>query len=467
MAAPTTNLDRTQSVTLANPTPPTNVPVNYQGTPPTPRGLAPAQAPAPDAVQLWLFADPLNGAVATQWSGTDALPVTAELAGKAEADGTEVTTTIGNSTGHSVLGGFSENPNPDHPSGGDLLPAAAAPVLDLVTDASDNTPDFTLTGDLVLGDTVRFQYSTNPGFGGASELTNTIDAAEDAANSITFTTGALAINTWYFRARIERPGHASSDWSNVETITLSSVSPEAAQFLARTSGLNATHTNAYTALIDGLVADGIWAKLDALYIFATQDVTTAKLNLKTSSYSCTSVGTQSFIADQGIQSPTYGHYLNTGLNAFPGDKNYKQNSAHMSCWVYAEVTDSTGVVGTVSTSPYPRQYLMPNYANGNTAHYRLNTNNGLSGSIPGVAGFALANRSDASSIQGYHNNVQTVSGADTSVALVDANFSFPDQLTGDQNARCSGGSFGSSLTSTEATNFYTRWRAYMTAVGAP
>ena len=97
--------------------------------------------------------------------------------------------------------------------------AAAAPTLTLLTDASDNTPDFSLLGDLVLNDTVRFQYSTSAVFSGASELTNTIDAAEDAANTISFTTGALASGTWYFRARIERPDAPVSGWSNTETIT--------------------------------------------------------------------------------------------------------------------------------------------------------------------------------------------------------------------------------------------------------
>ena len=122
MTVPSTNLDRSQSVTLANPTPPTNVAVTYQGTPPTPVGLAPA--PTQPLADAGLFADPLNGAVATQWTGTDALPVTAELAGKAEADGTEVTTVVGNTTGHSVLGDYTETPNASHPSSGGESPAA-------------------------------------------------------------------------------------------------------------------------------------------------------------------------------------------------------------------------------------------------------------------------------------------------------------------------------------------------------
>ena len=114
MAAPTTNLDRTQTVTLANPTPPTNVAALYQGTPPTPQGLSAVQTSTPDAVNLWLLADPLNGAVAAHWPPVPPPPT--ELAGKAEADGTEVTTAIGNSTGHSVLGNYTEAPNQTHPS---------------------------------------------------------------------------------------------------------------------------------------------------------------------------------------------------------------------------------------------------------------------------------------------------------------------------------------------------------------
>lgn len=94
------------------------------------------------------------------------------------------------------------------------------PTLTLTSGSSDNTPDFVLSGDLAVSDTVRFSYSTDSGFSGASEITNTIDAGEDAANSLSFATGALANGTWYFRARVERPPRGITAWSNVETITL-------------------------------------------------------------------------------------------------------------------------------------------------------------------------------------------------------------------------------------------------------
>ncbi len=123
--------------------------------------------------------------------------------------------------------------------------APAAPTLALTSPNTDTTPDFTLAGDLVVGDTVRFQYSTSSDFAGASELTNTIDAAEDTANAITFTTGALALGTWYFRARIERPdASASGDWSNTVTDTII-VAPTATTWNPsdKTAGLTLSNVN--------------------------------------------------------------------------------------------------------------------------------------------------------------------------------------------------------------------------------
>lgn len=95
-----------------------------------------------------------------------------------------------------------------------------APTLTITTGSSDNTPGFITSGDLALGDTVRFSYSTDSGFSGASEVTNTIDAAEDAANALSFATGSLANGTWYFRDRVERPPRGITAWSNTETLTI-------------------------------------------------------------------------------------------------------------------------------------------------------------------------------------------------------------------------------------------------------
>lgn len=351
----------------------------------------------------------------------------------------------------------------------------AAPTLDLETDETDLTPDFTLSGDLAEDDLVRFQYSTASDFTGATELTNTIDAAEDAANAISFSTGSLAADTWFFRARVERVGYLDSDWSNVETIELTgpSTGPEVSQFLARATTLtDPTRIAAYTALIEGLVTDGIWSKIDALYVFAAHDATTARLNLKSSSYTGTAItgsGPLVFIPDDGYDvNGTTNTYVDTNLNASTAGGNYTQDSAHMMCWCNPGHDDPTGgVVGTVSGST--QQYILPHYSFSLIAYFRLNTNSGgINVAVADGYGFTLANRSSSTAIQGYRNGASIVTGSEASQPLNNSNFSFPDQAAlADSSGVYCGGSFGGSLTAGEVADYYTHLRAFMTAVGVP
>jgi hypothetical protein len=125
-AVPASNLLRTTTILQANPTPPTNVPVVYQGTPPTQTGLTPAAAPAADVTPTGIiaFADPLNGAVAQSAVRIPTLPVTtpaAELAGKAEFSGltSKVDAAHGRLSQRGVVApAYSETPNASHPSYG-------------------------------------------------------------------------------------------------------------------------------------------------------------------------------------------------------------------------------------------------------------------------------------------------------------------------------------------------------------
>ena len=68
-------------------------------------------------------------------------------------------------------------------------------------------------------------------------------------------------------------------------------SPQALAYLARTVGGNEGGNGANIAtLIDGLVSDGVWAKLDALYVLAQQNQADARLNLVSASYPLTGSG---------------------------------------------------------------------------------------------------------------------------------------------------------------------------------
>lgn len=118
----------------------------------------------------------------------------------------------------------------------------ATPTLGLLSAASDNTPDFSVTGDLRVGDVIRFQYDTHSNFSAPTDVTNTIDAGEDAANELDFSTGALADGLTYFRVRIER-GAANSLWSNTVSETIDTVAPTISGALSPADGATGVALN--------------------------------------------------------------------------------------------------------------------------------------------------------------------------------------------------------------------------------
>lgn len=240
--------------------------------------------------------------------------------------------------------------------------------------------------------------------------------------------------------------------------------PQTTAFLARTSGLDATHTNAYKALINGLVADGVWAKLDLLNIFATQDVTTALLNLVSTSFSpATTSNAPTFAADRGYTGNGTNASINASYNPSTAGGNYTQNSAHYSSWV---VISNNGVweLGTEANTA-----LIASFS-GNI-HMRINdsTTSGAIAASTGGTGHYIASRTSSTVRTGYVNGASIGSaGSATSAAPANANFLSlfvaGQSGTSDQVAATS---IGGALTGTDASNFYNRMRTYMTAVGVP
>jgi hypothetical protein len=90
-------------------------------------------------------------------------------------------------------------------------------------------------------------------------------------------------------------------------------STESGNFLARTSGLNDTDKGNYDTLITGLVTDSVFATLESLWILAAPDSTNMLLNLCSSSYGLTQVGSGTFTASQGWAGNGSTGYFTTGL----------------------------------------------------------------------------------------------------------------------------------------------------------
>lgn len=243
-------------------------------------------------------------------------------------------------------------------------------------------------------------------------------------------------------------------------------------FIARTSGLDATHTNAYKELLDGLTEDGLFNSdgttnyFDFLYIFATQDATTALLSLVNSTFDASNANSLTFTADDGFTGDsTVGHYINSNFNSTTASSpKYTRNSAHISAWSLTSSASGGQIVSLVG-NPNNTTNIITRLP-GDETYMRVNDNS-ASGAIAtntDGSGHYIGNRSAFSARQAYKNgsSMGTYGSVDSGL-LENLNIEFLES----SNIQIAAGSAGASLDATQASNFYNRLRTYMTAVGVP
>jgi hypothetical protein len=258
------------------------------------------------------------------------------------------------------------------------------------------------------------------------------------------------------------------------TLTKSAASPASA-FLARTTGLDGTHVTAYTNLINGLVTDGVWAKLDVLHVYATQDATTALLNLVSTSFTGTANGSPSFTADRGYTGVDNSNtvYIDTQFNPTTASSpKFTTNSAHLSAWSNTATRGATGGMIIGSRNASFQTDIIPEGTDGKTNFY-CNSNGAPTGiTSASAAGHYITNREVSTDYQGYKNGAQIFTRTTGSVAPASGTFHVlkTNNISGSDFGvplQTCAASVGGGLTGTEAGNFYTRLRTYMTAVGVP
>lgn len=240
---------------------------------------------------------------------------------------------------------------------------------------------------------------------------------------------------------------------------------QATAFLARTSGLDATHQNAYTTMICGLVTDGIFTSFDGLYIFATQTQANALLNLVSSSFPVTVTGTVTFTADQGFSGSLAASDLDTGFNpsTAPSPK-FVQDSATSALW---------RINGTAVAGDQWRQGGHPTvnslFAQFTDTHMYCDVNassdDGVGVVVATAAGLAGCVRSASTGYTYYKNGSSIGTRTNTSTAIVSGDFQYLEGTgTGDVAAIV----FGSALNATQYGNLFTRVHLYMqTIAGVP
>lgn len=248
-------------------------------------------------------------------------------------------------------------------------------------------------------------------------------------------------------------------------------------FIARTSGLDATHLSAYAGLLNGLTTDGLFNSdgtssfFDALYVCATQDVTTAKLNLVTGTYNMTNAaGTPTFAADQGFTGDG-ANYLTTSFNpSTASTPKFVQNSAVLGVWGYDSVSGQAAAPIGNRDGSAGSDHLLIRYTD-NKWYSRLNTNvfNGAGISNTGTTGLFVTDRSGSAGITAYQNGSSFGTETDSSAAPYNGNITLitVSGISASWSGKISAAVIGASLGGTNQSNFYSRMRTYMTAVGVP
>lgn len=244
-------------------------------------------------------------------------------------------------------------------------------------------------------------------------------------------------------------------------------SSEGNAFLARLTGSpDNTHKTRYCTLIDGLVTDAVFAKLDVLYIFATDTAANALLNLKSSSFNGTVVGALTFTADTGYTGTGATNYINTGFNPTAAAGNYARDSGSIGIYVLNNRTTDQGYVNAGTATGAGFSFIAPKNATAVTK-YAINTAAPKSIAATTAQGQWITSRTGATTTALQRNGAAFDTDTSASVVMDNSNiyiFAYntgvPAAFSLDQQSAVL---IGGGLTGTEMTNLAGRINTYMTA----
>lgn len=221
-------------------------------------------------------------------------------------------------------------------------------------------------------------------------------------------------------------------------------------------------------LITGLKSDGVWSKLDRLWLFAAENTGSALTDLVTGALA-TATNSPSFTTDRGYTGNGSSSYINTGFNPTTASSpNFVQDSACMFVWNNTSGADAGAICGYSVASGSQQTRIFPQFTNG-SAFWDINDNTPNNLVYTAATGLYIVNRSASNATVFEVNNSSVDSNTNASVAPTNDVFT---ALVGNGGSsysarQCSGFGFGGKLTGTERGNLYSRLRTYMTAVGVP
>lgn len=224
--------------------------------------------------------------------------------------------------------------------------------------------------------------------------------------------------------------------------------------------------DAIDALITGLVAAGIWPKLDALYLLAAHDAQAARLNWIANAYNLTAVNSPTFTVDRGYAGTGGVMYLDTGFNpATAAGAKFIQNSAHLSAYSLSAFQQSGGLIGNGFAAN--ASHILPYAVDG--AHYS-SVNSAASNTFGQTTsqGLFVVSRQLAGSYKAFRNAAAYATHAQASGAPASENFVVGGRGAGGQftTRLIAAASMGAGLTDAEVTAMNTLFNSYLATVGA-
>lgn len=249
-----------------------------------------------------------------------------------------------------------------------------------------------------------------------------------------------------------------------------SYDPDAATlFAAFSTDPGGTRKGLYNDLILGLKADGLWAKLDTLYLLAAHDAQAAVLNVRAPGLYAGSVFTGlTFTADRGFLGGGTG-YIDTGFNPVTAGGQFSQNSAHIGTYTNAATADAGSANASVGKAGQVDTFIRPRIT-GDTLEGRVNntSSNQAFGSVGTRLGSRVLSRIASGDTRGFVNGVQNGAVSMTaSVAMLSGSFTLLRLSTSyNTTDRLAAASIGGGLSGAEAGALHSRVLAFLTAIGA-
>jgi hypothetical protein len=223
----------------------------------------------------------------------------------------------------------------------------------------------------------------------------------------------------------------------------------------------------YAALIGGLAADGVWDKLDALYVFAAADSATALTNLKQSSYGATAgeIDLPAFDVDLGFTGEA-DKYIDTNFDPNSATSpNYALDSASFFAWQLTNVSVTAGHGDLAASFGASRLLLDPR--EGNTFYAGINTNSTPFAVNTDSRGLFVISRTASNVQKGYKGASEVLSGTATADAVPSTNLAFLRWVSRDYvGCQVAAGGFGAGLSGADVTALHGRLLTYLQGVGA-